>query len=465
MSGSTPLGAGVGAVVDEQTNQSPKPIPGQSPGPDATPAHEAAAQSWNSGLGTTTKLKVLFSDAGRLHTLPHGPRAVIVGAGVAGLSAAAGLHRAGWRVGLYEQDKAPDHDAAQMGLALSAAAVSSLRAIGADVGILAAGEPIRKRRVLLSTGRILRETSAADEELRYGVPGVMLTRADLLGALRALVEPELIHSQHTFTGMQEEAVDVAATLDKPDGQPATMRADAIIGADGAHSRVRAVRSTAQSPDPLRWQIIYGIAEAPISLYPAGMLSRVWGQGTRMGIYRILPRRREIASPHRVAWWLAREVWSDDTRGPDAPALRQHALAMTEGWWSVARELILATPDESFRAVSATTDVHAAQHSACSGRLTLLGDAAHPLWPIVDDGAAMAVRDGMQLTAILAESRPSDVAAALRAFEARRDVHVRTAIRRARLLAPLRSTLLSSLRAGLIRVIPRGVVAGSLEAHG
>lgn len=451
--------------MDVQPSQPSQPASGPLPGPAANPEHEAAAQAWNAGVGTTTKLKVLFSDAGRLNTLPHGPRAVIVGAGISGLAAAAGLHRAGWRVGIYEQTRAPDHDAAHMGLALSATAVSSLRAVGADVGVLAAGEPIRKRRVLLSTGRVIRETSAADEELRHGVPGVMLTRADLLGALRALVEPELVHSQHTFSAMQEEAVDAAATLLKPGGQPVVARADAIIGADGAQSLVRAARVQSQSNDPIRWQVIFGIAEAPISLYPAGLLSRVWGHGTRMGMYRIPPRRREIASPHRVAWWLAREVWSNEPRATDAAALRQHALAMTDGWWHVPRDLIMSTPDESFRATDTMTDAHASQHSASTGRVTLLGDAAHPLWPIVDDGAAMAVRDGMLLTAMLAEARPGDIATALRAFEARRDVNVRVAVRRARLLTPIRNSVLASLRAGLMRVMPGSVIAGSLEAHG
>lgn len=449
--------------MNEQPIQPSQLASGSLAGPVPSSGHEAAGQAWNAGVGTTTKLKVLFSDAGRLHTLPHGPRAVIVGAGISGLAAAAGLHRAGWRVGLYEQARAIDHDAAYMGLALDATAVLSLRAIGADVGVLAAGEPIRKRRVLLSTGRIMRETSAADEELRHGVPGVMLTRADLLGALRALVEPELVHADHTFSDIQEEAVDAATSLLKPSGQQIVVRADAIIGADGAQSRVRAARGQSHPGDPIRWQVIFGVAEAPISLYPAGLLSRVWGHGTRMGIYRIPPRRREIASPHRVAWWLAREVWSGTP--PAAGGLRQHALAMTDGWWHVPRDLIMSTPDNSFRAIDGMTDAHASQHSACTGRVTLLGDAAHPLWPIVDDGAAMAVRDGTLLTAMLAEARLGDVAAALRAFEIRRDVNVRAAVRRARLLTPIRNSVLSSLRSGLIRVMPRSVIAGSLEAHG
>lgn len=464
--------------MDESRPSTPR----NEPTPEALPRTDVASrdamtpgEGWSSGLGTTTKLKVIFSDAGRLTGLPHGPRALIVGAGVSGLTAAIALHRAGWRVAVHESRLTPGIDDASdacLGVSIGAAGVAALRTIGADVGVLAAGEPIRQRRVMLASGRIVRETSAAAEELEHGVPGVMLTRADLLGALRSHIGEELIHTGHTFAGVEEEALAAAVRVRDVHGVDSMRRADAVLGADGALSGVRAsiaARAGAQptaaiSPDALRWQVIFGMADAPLSLYPGGLLTRVWGHGTRMGIMRVPPRRREIASPHRVAWWLVREVWGHSPTSADGAALRRDALAMTDGWWPVARELIRATSDAQLKTMVATTDTHAALHAAGRGRVALLGDAAHPLWPLIDDAIALAIRDAMQATAVLADVDASEIVHALRGFESRRDVHVRHAIRRARLLTPLRSPLLAGLREGLLRVMPGRLLAASLEGR-
>gem|GEM_PF-5236139 len=422
----------------------------------------AGGDGWQSGLGTATTLRVIFSDSGRFQGQAFGPRAIIAGAALAGLTAAAGLHRAGWRVQIHDCVNQATDDDAMMGVALSASAVLALRTIGADAAVLAAGEPIRKRRVMLASGKIIRETNSARDETAIGVPGVMLTRADLLGALRSLTEEVPTRHDSAIESIEPCAQDVGVTVMNGAGDRSSVRAEALIGADGVASTVRAKAMGTSPVMPTRWQVVYGIADAPISAYPAGMMTRVWGQGVRMGVLRVPPRRREIASPHRVAWWLAREVWSDEAGVPSSQELRALALAWTQGWATPTRELIMRTGDEALRGTRAKSDAHAAEHSVCRGRVVLLGDAAHPLWPLVDDGAAMAVRDGMLLTTALASCNPGDVPDALRRFEARRDVDVRRAIRRARLLAPIRNGLLSSLRDGLVRVMPRRVIAESME---
>lgn len=155
------------------------------------------------------------------------PEAVVIGGGIGGLTAAAALSKAGWRVTVCE--RAPSLEPVGAGIAIAPNALAALDTIdaGDDVRELSAiqGEAGMRR----SDGRWLVRTSAEAASERFGDPTVLMLRSTLVDLIASRVPQESLR-----LGTTVESVDPAT------GRVATsagdLTADLVVAADGIHSR-------------------------------------------------------------------------------------------------------------------------------------------------------------------------------------------------------------------------------------
>ncbi|MEU7646382.1 FAD-dependent monooxygenase [Streptomyces huasconensis] len=329
-------------------------------------------------------------------------RVIVAGAGIAGLAFAAALRRTGIDCHVYEQtDRLAEAGA---GVQLAPNATRLLRRLGLRDrlrSVAVTPQAIDMRR--WDDGTLLQRTTlgAACHD-RFGAPYYTVHRADLHSSLLSLVPPAQLHLGARCVAVTQDAGE--ARLHLSDGT--MVAADLVVGADGIHSVARE-------------QIV---ADRP----------RYSGQT----IYRgLVPAERvpHLLSDHRVRLWF----------GPDRHCVcypvssgRQVSFGATvpaSGWreesWSAqgnVAELAAAYAgwhEDVTRMIGAAETVGRwALHDRdtidrlSSSRVTVIGDAAHPMLPFQAQGANQAIEDAVVLAACLADVRPNRLDAALRRYE-------------------------------------------------
>ena len=333
-------------------------------------------------------------------------RILIVGAGIGGLTAALALLRDGHDVHIHEQ--APRLAELGAGVQISANGARVLFALGLEDAIRAvwsetAGKEIR----LWNTGETWKLFDLGAESVaRYGAPYFMIHRADLHGvltdAVRALA-PDAIRLDMRCTGFDEDGKRV--TLHLANG--ARVSGDALIGADGVHSRIRNILTGDDKPIFTGCMAWRGLV--PVEKLPAHMRRNVGVNWVGPGghVINYLLRRGEIFNfvgiverDWRVESWIekgTREECAADLAGwhPDIHAIIRN-IETPYKWALLGREPL-------------------ARFS--HGRATLVGDAAHPTLPMLAQGANMAIEDGVVLARCLAAY--GDVETALARYDAAR----------------------------------------------
>ena len=338
-------------------------------------------------------------------------RILIVGAGIGGLTAALALLRTGHDVEVFEQ--APRLAELGAGVQISANGSRVLFALGLEPALRAVWSvPAAKEIRLWSTGETWKLFDlGAQSVARYGAPYFMIHRADLHGvlleAVRAL-KPDAIHLGARCTGFENGA---GVTLHLADGR--SIAGDALVGADGVHS---VIRSTLFGGDPSRftgcmaWRGLIPVARLPERF--ARNVGINWvGSGGHVVNY--LLRRGEIFNfvgiVERGDWRV--ESWT-------ARGTREECAADFDGWHEDVHELI-RNIDEPYKWALLGREP---RERYSVGRVTLLGDAAHPTLPMLAQGANMAIEDGMVLARCL--TADNSVERALERYNAAR--HERTA---------------------------------------
>jgi 2-polyprenyl-6-methoxyphenol hydroxylase-like FAD-dependent oxidoreductase len=319
--------------------------------------------------------------------------AIVVGGGIGGLSAAIALRRVGIQADVYE--RAPELREVGAGISLWPNATRQLRRWGllAEVvrrGFLFSGGEMRTPRGTVLTAMPFPPSDA---------PGVLIHRADLHAVLADALPPWAIRTGAEFERLRETDGGVEADL----GEAGAVEGAFLVGADGLRSAVR--RQVLGDGEPVYrgYPVWRGVAPAGAVEWPA--LTETLGRGLRFGIVPI--------GGGRVAWWAtANEPEGTD----DAPEGRKAKLLRLFGdWHRPVPQLIDATPEDEILK-NGTYDRPPVRRWG-RGRVTLLGDAAHPTTPNLGQGGCMAIEDAAVLARCLTETE--DVADALRAFEARR----------------------------------------------
>ena len=330
-------------------------------------------------------------------------RIAIVGGGIGGLALAGFLLRAGVASTVYEQ--APELAEVGAGLVVAPNAVRLLRHLGVLDRFLLRAVPLdigwEFRR--WQDGRVLSaEDLAGNCERLFGERTFTSHRADLLDAIRSAVPRGAIR-----LGMRCTAVEVTsddAVLTFADGT--RVEADVVIGADGVHSVVRGV--IAEPAPPVFSGMCAFRATVPIGSAPVFARRRaqtLWiGPDHHLVHYPISAGAAINLVAFAPAGEFAIESWS-------ATASTEEFLAEFAGWDDRLTELIrvVDTPGRW-----TLLDREPLTHWS-SARLTLLGDAAHPMFPFFAQGAAQSLEDAAVLANCLA-AEPATPDRALRRYE-------------------------------------------------
>ncbi len=327
----------------------------------------------------------------------------IVGGGIGGTAAALSLLKAGHDVHVYEQVRQLREVGA--GIVLTPNATRVLHHLGFADALEALGvapTAIRQRR--WDDGRTLLCTPIAREP---GKPPRFFTshRANILFMLAGKIPPERLHLGHQLTGFTDRGDRVEINFaDKP---PVT--ADIMIGADGIHSAVRAQLFGAERPRFTGCVAYRGLVPAEkLSGLNLPVEQQIWmGPGKHFVHYFVHGARlvNFVCLIDRDAW--TKESWTE-------PGDVADVRAAYEGWHEQVRSII-ASVDETF--VWGLFD-RAPLPRWSVNRVTLLGDACHPMLPFLAQGAAQAIEDGATLAAVL-NIKDGDIAVALRRYESLR----------------------------------------------
>ncbi|WP_043839050.1 FAD-dependent monooxygenase [Muricoccus aerilatus] len=336
------------------------------------------------------------------------PRILIAGGGIGGLSAALALLRQGYAVEVYEQ--APAFREVGAGVQISANGTRALHALGvgdavAALSCEASGKEIR----LWSTGQTWSPFDIGGESVsRYGFPYLTVYRPDLLTALVEGVrraDPQALRLGAQVEGFVQDADGV--TLHLADGRQA--RGDALIGADGIHSRIRHSLFGAEAPRFTGLVAWRGVI--PMDRLSARMKRPVgtnWvGPGRHVVHYplRNFTLMNFVGIVERDDWQV--ESWT--TQGSTEECAEDF-----RGWHTDVHAMIRCIDTPYKWALMARSPLE----RWSVGRVTLLGDACHPTLPFLAQGAVQSIEDGVILARAL-EAAGDDVAEGLRRYEAAR----------------------------------------------
>ncbi|HEX8694589.1 MAG TPA: FAD-dependent monooxygenase [Longimicrobium sp.] len=322
------------------------------------------------------------------------PPIIIVGAGIGGLSAAIALRRAGFEAEVFE--RAPELREVGAGISVWPNASRLLRRWGVLDGVVRRGFVFTRGEMKSWRGKVL-------HRMRFhagAAPHVLVHRADLHAALAEALPPWAVHTGAEFERYEETADGVRAWL----GGLGAADGQALVGADGLRSAVRRQVLGDGAPVYRGYPVWRGVARLE-GAERVDTLTESLGAGQRFGVVPI--------GGGCVAWWAtANEPEGTD----DGPSRREKLLGLFGDWHWPVPQLLAATPEDEI--LKNDTYDRPPVRGWGRGRVTLLGDAAHPTTPNFGQGGCMAIEDAAVLAACLA-ARPDDLPAALRRFERRR----------------------------------------------
>ncbi len=313
-------------------------------------------------------------------------KAVIVGAGIGGLTAALCFHRLGWEVQVLE--RAPRLGEMGAGIQISPNAHRLLSALGLEKELDGmAFRPLAAEMRLGDSGRQLFEIPLRDiAQERWGASYLHLHRADLLRILADALEQRLPGSVRTdcaIVGYDQDHGGAWALTEAG----ASIEGDVVVGADGLHSTIRRQMFGNEAPNftgNIAWRLVVPTDELGDLAPPP--TACIWvGPGRHVVTYRL--RGGSLCNFVGVVErnLPPAETWS-------ARGSQKEVLADFDGWHPIVVNLI----------EKASTHYRWALYDRIplkrwsDGRVVLLGDASHPVLPTMAQGAAMAIEDAWVL---------------------------------------------------------------------
>ncbi|MFI7617485.1 flavin-dependent oxidoreductase [Nonomuraea terrae] len=341
---------------------------------------------------------------------------VIVGAGIAGLVLALELHDAGIGCRLYEA--VPQLGSVGVGINLLPHATRVLHRLGLGDDLAAAGVVTRESVFFNRFGQLIyREPSGL--HAGYEHPQYSIHRGDLqavlLAAVRERIGADAVVLGHRFVRAEQDENGVTAHFAGPGGDPLpSVRARVLVGCDGIHSVLRKqLHPDEGEPRYSGINMWRGVTKGRPFLSGASMVRAGWIDRGKLVTYPI----RNLPDGDQLLNWVVeiqtpRHLQRDWNRRGEL----EDFIGAFEDWhfdWldvpamMRASETVLEYP---------MVDQDPLDHWS-QGRITLLGDAAHPMVPRGSNGAGQAILDARALRNHLGTT--PDPATALRAYEAER----------------------------------------------
>ncbi len=338
-------------------------------------------------------------------------RIAIIGAGIGGLTAAVALRQTGFEVDVYEQ--APELTEVGGGINMGPNAVRVLQRLGLGPALDRDGvRPLVTHQRRWQDGRTLQRAVLNPRcEQLYGAPHLTIHRRDLLAAIASGFPPDHVHLGHRLAGFAEQDSGVEAWFDNG----VRCSVDVLVGADGIHSTVRARLFGDDAPLFAGCVAFRGLVPveriADLGLEPG---NQSWlGPGGHFVHYFVSGGRLL-----NFVGWTEHDTWNREDWTDRATVDR--ALVAFAGWHPQIGRIIGAA-ETCF--IWALFDRDPLPRWSV-GRATLLGDACHPMYPFMGQGAAQAIEDGAALAACLVAGG-GDVVGALRRYETLRLPRVST----------------------------------------
>ncbi len=373
---------------------------------------------------------------------------MIVGAGIGGLAAAIALRRGGWEVGVVEQAASPR----ELGFAL-ALAPNALRALG-ELGLRAAivsqGVEVRTFEIRRIDGRVLKRVDLHGD----AVQSVVVLRQTLHGTLLDTVGEGALQLGRRVNGVADSGVGSRSSIqslafDDRDSIPLPA-AEVIVGADGVGSVIRRALHPGEAPPrPSGYHALRGVTHDAGDALGGADAAVYLGDGVEIGCAR--------ASASAVYWYVS---LVDEFVGADIVATLERCM---HGLDPRVGAIAHAARREDIRLDRLLC--RAPLNRWGRGRVTLLGDAAHPVLPHTAQGAALALEDALALGLVLARAR--DVEVGLRSYEQVRAARTQTVVNAGPRIAAMtttRSRVKGALRAALVRLIPARALSLTLTRH-
>ena len=333
----------------------------------------------------------------------------IIGGGIGGVATAVALQQAGIHTVVYE--RAPKLREVGAGMMLWPNATRVLCALGLLGKIVTRSGPNTHFLVQATDGKVLMEIALG----RFDVPAVCIRRADLLSVLTEALPSERIRLGHDLLHLEQMKDKVRLYF----GGGGVHEHDAVIGADGIHSRVRSELFGAAAPIYRGYTIWRGVASYDGRAIRPGANSETWGTGQRFGILN--------TGQGRFTWYATANVPANHS---DALCGRKRELLQAfAGWHDPIPALIEATSEADILKNGAYD--RAPLRRWGDRRVTLLGDAAHPCTPNLGQGGCLALEDALALAKCL--EKGTSVEASLRRYEVLRSHRATHLQQRSRLM--------------------------------
>jgi 2-polyprenyl-6-methoxyphenol hydroxylase-like FAD-dependent oxidoreductase len=328
-------------------------------------------------------------------------RAVIAGAGIAGLTSAIALRQSGVESVILE--RAGSSEQIQVGgcIHMWHNGMRGLQRIGVGDRLLElAGEAavVQRAEFRTASGRLMYGWQVDEIERRVGAPTFGVRRPDLHRALLDAVEDGVVRFGETCIGFEEDGDGVRVRL----ASGGEERGDVLIGADGLRSTLRASLPGATEPRYAGYVSWQAIARVDSDVVPVGLFRVIWGRGARFLFYRI--------GPEEIYWegTFAAAAGGQD----DAQRRRQEVLARFRDWPAPIEAIIQASENAAIGRADMYDRPPSKQWGL--GRVTLVGDAAHAMTNALGQGANQAIEDAIVLARHLGDE--ADPLAALRGYE-------------------------------------------------
>ncbi|TMK28036.1 MAG: FAD-binding protein [Actinobacteria bacterium] len=319
-------------------------------------------------------------------------RIMVIGSGLGGLTAAVALQRRGKDVVLFEQfDKLLEVGA---GITLNSNAITALREIGLDKTAEERGSVLEKFAHRSSGGKLITTWDTGSIGRNLHAPIVGISRPEIQRSLAESLGDAELRFGHKLVGLEQDGSGVTARFENG----AEERGAVLIGADGGNSTVRPLFDAT----PRRYSgYTTWLALSNVENFAPGTHTQWYGNGSIVGSHAVGGGK---------SYWYASKTAPEGERDPDT---KKECLDIFGDWHEPVPEMIRATDNIP------RSDIYdlPRRDRWGEGRVTLLGDAAHPMAPALGQGACQAIEDGVILASYL--DTDGDVDAALRAYEAKR----------------------------------------------
>lgn len=324
---------------------------------------------------------------------------IIVGGGIGGLFAANALIAHGLRVSVYEQ--APALGEVGAGVFLTPNSVRQMQRVGLGPAVETWGARVGPGSYYFRHDGApiapVQVTDSAGWNATFG-----MHRADFVNLLAKALPDGVVRTGHRASGLTQDGNVARVSF----ANGATAEGDIVIGADGIHSELRPYVYPPSRP-VFHGSIAYRgvVPHERLPHWPTDSWLMWLGQGKHFLAYPL----RAGKLVNYVGFVPADQEMKESWSAPGDP----DALRREFAGWDPRIEGLLLHVDKTFRWVLYDREP---LPTWSKGRLSLLGDAAHPMLPHLGQGANQSIEDGMALATILSHATARAAPAALKAYD-------------------------------------------------